>query len=242
MADSIIGEGGPGPEAKAPGLSKNNPLLISILDACETLKILQEQGRLAVEAVASAKGILALRIDKVGFGISVTQGYGLVMARLPDSQFGWSAPLPVKVDGFSFGAVMGYKEQHTIICLANDADIMAFKADKRAMKIGMDFGVDLGGKVNKNKAVDSQSAQKDSSTGATTQTFTISKGYLVDVSLNGTSVEPDTDDIEAAYGANVHSAEILQGRISAPRETQLLYNALKAIEDKYSAPVNITTK
>lgn len=239
MSD-IIGDGNPGTEEKphGPALTNKNPLLTSILDTCETIRILQEQGRLPAEAVAHAKGILALRLDKVGFGISVTQGYGLIIARLSEHPNGWSAPLPVKLDGFSFGAVMGYKEQHSLICLKNDKDIMAFKAEKRAMKIGMDFGVDLGGKVNKNAAVDSQAGvQSTDSQSSKTQAFTISKGFLVDVSLNGTSVEPDVDDIELCYGTNVSSAEILQGRITAPKETQLLYRALKAVEDKYSAPI-----
>jgi lipid-binding SYLF domain-containing protein len=33
----------------------------------------------------------------------------------------------VKVDGFSVGAVMGFSEQHTIICLATDEEITNFK-------------------------------------------------------------------------------------------------------------------
>lgn len=45
-----------------------------------------------------------------------------------------SAPLPIKVDGFSVGAVMGYTEQHTVICLATDSDIQAFlKASLRLL-------------------------------------------------------------------------------------------------------------
>lgn len=38
-----------------------------------------------------------------------------------------SAPLPVKVDGFSVGAVMGFSEQHSIICLATEEEISNFK-------------------------------------------------------------------------------------------------------------------
>ena len=40
--------------------------------------------------------------------------------------FSRTAPVPVKVDGFSLGAVMGYSEQHTVVCLANDDDMQAF--------------------------------------------------------------------------------------------------------------------
>ena len=65
---------------------------------------------------------------QVGFGISITQGYGLVIARAPHRPSGWSAPLPIKVDGFSVGAVIGYNTQDSLICLANDDDINSFKA------------------------------------------------------------------------------------------------------------------
>ncbi len=37
-----------------------------------------------------------------------------------------SAPLPLKVDGFSMGAVMGYSEQHTALLLSSDDDIQGF--------------------------------------------------------------------------------------------------------------------
>lgn len=45
------------------------------------------------------------------------------------------------------------------------------------------------------------------------------RGYLVDVSLNGTSIEPDADDIEAAYGAGVTPSDILTGKVG-PADTQ----------------------
>lgn len=37
-----------------------------------------------------------------------------------------SAPLPIKVDGFSLGAVAGFSEQHSVISLGNDNDVGAF--------------------------------------------------------------------------------------------------------------------
>ncbi len=38
------------------------------------------------------------------------------------------------------------------------------------------------------------------------------RGYIVDVSLKGTSVEPDADDMEAAYGEGTSPADVLQAR------------------------------
>jgi hypothetical protein len=36
------------------------------------------------------------------------------------------------------------------------------------------------------------------------------RGYIVDVSLKGTSVEPDADDMAAAYGEGTTPADVLQ--------------------------------
>lgn len=181
-----------------------------------------------------------------------------------------SAPLPLKVDGFSMGAVMGYSEQHTALLLAADEDIQVFlkvreardlhptpakqfswgrvcrpappcqpqlsspappppatppgalaacsclqsnahaftacvpaydystvhesiihetlspsslhsptmphcPQDKRSMKLGLDFGLGVGKKLNQNKTVDTQSVQKDEGGDAKTRSFTLSK-------------------------------------------------------------------
>lgn len=37
-----------------------------------------------------------------------------------------SAPLPLKVDGFSMGAVVGYSEQHTLLLMTTDEEVEAF--------------------------------------------------------------------------------------------------------------------
>lgn len=128
-------------ELNAGGLSlKKNPLLVSIIDGCETLKALVEKQQLKAEDIAGAKALIMMRTDKVrrlwvpcghvgkqlmvnkscccrclqaadagsrplmqaiwltsflvhglqiGFGISVTQGYGLVITRQPNMASGW---------------------------------------------------------------------------------------------------------------------------------------------------------
>jgi lipid-binding SYLF domain-containing protein len=62
------------------------------------------------------------------------------------------------------------------------------------------------------------------------------RGYIVDVSLHGTSVEPDTDDIFTTYGAGVTPSDILSGKAQPPKEAALLYKTIRDIEDKFSAP------
>ncbi|MEW5302161.1 MAG: hypothetical protein WDW36_004968 [Sanguina aurantia] len=188
-----------------------------------------EQGKLPPEVVMSAKGLLMIKTRKIGFGISVTQGYGLLMARLPNTASGWSAPVPIKVDGFSVGAVLGFSDQNTIVCLATDQDLQAFLSENRAMKIGLDFGL-VGEKVDKSVAVNTQTGQTDSVTGQHTRSFTISKGKMVDVSVAGTSVEPDLEDISEIYGEYVTMKDLLTGKVSAPREAEALFAELKAVE------------
>jgi SH3 domain-containing YSC84-like protein 1 len=43
------------------------------------------------------------------------------------------------------------------------------------MKLGLDFGLNLGKKMNKNASVSSDNAQKNDMSGYTTQAFTLSK-------------------------------------------------------------------
>ena len=48
------------------GLSlRKNPLLVTILDGCETLKALVAKNQVTAELVAGAKGIILMRTDKV---------------------------------------------------------------------------------------------------------------------------------------------------------------------------------
>ncbi len=59
---------------------------------------------------------------------------------------------------------------------------------------------------------------------------------MMDMSLKGTSVETDVEDISACYGTQVTPADILNGSASPPREAVLLYNAIKDIMRSYRAP------
>ncbi|KAF8056019.1 cry [Scenedesmus sp. PABB004] len=210
---------------------KHNPLLVSIMDGCETLKALQAKTKLTPEHIAGAKGLVLLRTDKIGFGISVTQGYGLVLLRAPNAPSGWSAPLPLKVDGFSMGAVVGYSEQHTLLLLTSNEEVAGFANDKRTMRVGLDLGLAVGKKLNESKALHAGQLKKEERA-AGDKAFTVSKGYIVDVSLKGTSVEPDSDDMAAAYGEGTTPAD---GRVKPPRQAALLYNALAAIEGRVGA-------
>lgn len=146
------------PIGSGSGGGKSNPLLASIVDGVETLRALVARGDLKAEDVAAARAIIVMRTDKIGFGISVTQGYGLLLARTDTNKGGgagggavsgggggghqqqeaatassssppsspWSAPLPLKVDGFSLGAVAGYSEQRSVVLLGSDDDVAVF--------------------------------------------------------------------------------------------------------------------
>lgn len=53
-------------DLQAGGLSlKKNPLLVSIIDGCETLKALNAKKQITGELVAAAKAIILMRTDKV---------------------------------------------------------------------------------------------------------------------------------------------------------------------------------
>jgi lipid-binding SYLF domain-containing protein len=212
---------------------------------------------------------------QIGFGVSVTQGYGLLLARRGPSS--WSPPLPLKIDGCSLGAVAGYAEQRTLLALASDAEVREFcccassgeegsgkkssskkgGGQGRRLKIGLDLTLGLGKRLNQSASVDAKAkaaatggeqpasaAAPAAPTPATTRAFTLSKGYIVDVSLRGLFVEPDADDLARAYGEGITAEDVLFGGaggeggrgdggelVTAPAEAALLYRALKAAEE-----------
>ena len=55
------------------------------------------------------------------------------------------------------------------------------------------------------------------------------------MSLKGTSVEVDVDDMEAAYGEGTTPADVLSGGVRPPKQAQLLYNALATVEARVGA-------
>lgn len=55
------------------GLSlKRNPLVVSILDGCETLKALVCKNKITAEQIAAAKGLILMRTDKVRAAVCST--------------------------------------------------------------------------------------------------------------------------------------------------------------------------
>lgn len=213
-----------------------NPLLVAILNGCELLKKLDAKGDLPLHHLRHCRALLFMKTDKVGFGVSITQGHGLVIAKAPHRPSGWSAPLPVRLDGFSVGAVIGFSAQETIVCLANDDDVNAFKAEKRAMKLGVDIGLSMMDKYDKAIELDTQNVMQTGDN-MRTRAFTISRGMLVDVAFKGVSVEVDYEDIEASYGQKVTSSDILDGNVAPPREATILYNIILNYVDRHGATV-----
>jgi hypothetical protein len=69
--------------------------------------------------------------------------------------------------------------------------------------------------------------------GLKTKAFTLSKGVMVDMSLKGTSVETDQEDIQACYGPQVTPSEILNGSVAPPVEAVLLYNTITEIVQSF---------
>eukprot|EP00798_Chlamydomonas_sp_ICE-L_P010209 gene10209-8126_t len=188
-----------------------NPLLVSILQGCEILREMTDKNMLPPEIMEQAKGFLIMKTDKVGLGISIIQGHGLVIQKAPDRPSG------------CFGAVIGFSEQLTLLALADEKEIDAFKAEKRSMKLGVDIGLSLQDKFDMSRSINPVEAIQ-------TRVFTISKGMLVDFAFKGTSVEANMDDIEDSYGKKVTPADILNGTVTAPREALLLYKYLRILQ------------
>lgn len=54
---------------------KKNPLLISILEGCDTLKQMMTEKKIPLESLSTAKGLLLMKTDKVRFCSLVRQHF-----------------------------------------------------------------------------------------------------------------------------------------------------------------------
>jgi hypothetical protein len=81
-------------ELEQGGLSlRKNPLLVSIVDGCETLKALVEKQQLKPEDVAGAKALITLRTDKVA-GQTAVRGACSAPAAATGQQVSLACPPP----------------------------------------------------------------------------------------------------------------------------------------------------
>ncbi|HVA71520.1 MAG TPA: lipid-binding SYLF domain-containing protein [Candidatus Limnocylindrales bacterium] len=142
-------------------------------------------------------------------------GKGLVTCRVGEKPTRtWSAPAFVMIGGGGFGFQIGGASTDLILVFRNHDGLTKLLSDK--FKIGGEATA-AAGPVGRHAG-----ASTDLQLHAEILTYSRSRGLFAGISLNGAVFKPDQEGDEAMYGSGVHSEDILEGKMPAPRQAQKL--------------------
>ena len=148
-------------------------------------------------------------LKKAAFIVGGQYGQGVVTCK---TSTGWSAPVFIRMAGGSWGLQIGAQGTDLVLIAVNERGMQDLLKSK--FKIGADAAA-TAGPVGRNAE-----ASTDWKLNAELLTYSRSKGLLVGIDLDGTSVSQNTEDTDEYYGAAHPAREILNGTVPAPASAQ----------------------
>lgn len=167
-------------------------------------------------------------MKRAGFIVGGNYGKGVLVCR-ESATGGWSAPSMVRVEGGSLGLQIGAGETDVVFIVMNQRGMNKLMEDK--FTVGGDVAA-MAGPVGR-----SASANTDAMMHAEILSYSRSRGVFAGITLNGSTLRPDRDDLQALYGRDVTQRDILAGKVRHPAGAAPLYTAL----NQY-APVRKTAR
>lgn len=148
-------------------------------------------------------------LKKGAFIVGGEYGQGVVTCKTAS---GWSGPVLIRMAGGSFGFQIGAQGTDLVLVAVNEKGMQDLLKSK--FKIGADAAA-TAGPVGRNAQ-----ASTDWKLKAELLTYSRSRGLLVGIDLDGTSVSQNTEDTDVYYGGAHSPREILNGTIPAPASAQ----------------------
>jgi len=157
---------------------------------------------------------------KIAVGFGGNHGKGVATCR---TEHGWSAPAPITITGGSWGLQLGGQAVDLVMVVMNDQGMQHMLASK--FKLGADASA-AAGPVGRQAAADTDWKMK-----AEVLTYSRARGIFAGVDLNGAAVTQDKDETRILYGKMEDFADILNGKVAAPKGSEPFLAAVR----KYSA-------
>jgi lipid-binding SYLF domain-containing protein len=143
-------------------------------------------------------------VVKAAFVVGGSYGRGVMVCRRgADFSGPWGAPAMYALEGGSFGFQIGGEATDFVILVMNNRGMDALLHSK--VKLGGDASVAAGPKGR------TASAESDASMRAEMLSYSRSRGAFAGVSLEGTTLRPDSDANARLYGKGVTAADIISG-------------------------------
>lgn len=173
-------------------------------------------GTLPKEVLEKAHAIVIVDMFKLGAGLGIAGGQGVVVARTPT---GWSPPSGVGFGSLGLGLQLGVEVTELVFVLNTPAAVEAFA--KGNFQLGVDMSVAF--------FPWGRTATAGITPGAAVYAFGRSQGLFAGISGDGSFIGVRDKDNAIAYGKPVEAMSILRGEVPAPPEAAKLQAALAGL-------------
>jgi SH3 domain-containing YSC84-like protein 1 len=157
-------------------------------------------------------------MKKAAFIVGGQYGRGFALCR---SEWGWSAPAPVRLAGGSFGVQLGADSTDIVLLVMNERGMNRLLSDK--FSIGADASV-AAGPVGRDAAANTDVLMR-----AEILSWSRTRGVFAGVALNGTVVEHDEAETRKLYSRPYSNHELITGDIKTPEAASGLVDELNEI-------------
>jgi lipid-binding SYLF domain-containing protein len=154
-------------------------------------------------------------LKRAGFIVGAKYGKGVLSCRTKSS---WSAPSTIRIEGGSVGFQIGAGETDLVLLVMNERGKEKLLEDK--FTVGGDASV-MAGPVGR-----SAQASTDAQLHAEILAYSRARGLFGGISLEGTTLRPDTDDNHDMYGPDARQSEIVNGKYPVPASARTLIDEL----------------
>src|SRR5262249_35315592 len=148
-------------------------------------------------------------VKKIAIGVGGSYGRGAMTCRTGDTFTGpWSAPSLMALEGASIGFQLGAEETDFVILVMNASRAVTLLSNK--VKIGADASA-AAGPIGRDAA-----AATDIQMRAEMLSYSRSRGLFAGISLEGSTLRPDTDGNALVYGSNIPARTLVKGSVAVP--------------------------
>jgi SH3 domain-containing YSC84-like protein 1 len=156
---------------------------------------------------------------KIAVGFGGNHGKGVATCK---TDHGWSAPAPITITGGSWGLQLGGQAVDIVMVITSDKGMQHLLSSK--FKLGADASA-AAGPVGREADAGTDWKMK-----AEVLTYSRARGIFAGIDLNGSAITQDKDETRILYGKMIDFADILNGKVPPPRESEPFLAAVR----KYS--------
>ena len=220
------------------------PLFAGVASASAQTKVddrLKDSGRVLKEILDVPDSIPQNLLDKANcvvvfpsvlkaaFIVGGSYGRGAMSCRQGENFQGpWGAPTMMALEGGSFGFQIGGQATDFVLLVMNESGARGILASK--VKLGADASV-AAGPVGRDA-----SAESDATLRAEILSYSRARGLFAGVSLEGSTIRPDSGDNRKVYGEKVSARDIVLSKtVAVPPAAEPLISTLDAKTPKHKS-------